>query len=418
MTYTFTEFTPLEYLKIDIASNYGDHNGTDLEKLNFEDRIKWFDQEEAAGNLVDNIQSADDPALYFSGLQAYRDHLDGKPVGYAISLDACSSGLQILAALANCEKSAARCGVISTGNREDAYTSLFGDMKSQADFPMSAGRPELKQAIMTSLYGSTAQPKILFGEGSKALDLFYKIMETEIPGAWSLNLALKGLWQSWATEHEWQMPDGFEVSMAVEDNVINEIQLFGEPIEVFTKQPKGTARGLSLSPNIVHSIDGMIVREMVRRCYHNTQRVREVENACNIALKRRERRKTALGKGRKKDKELKMLWDRYLASGFLSARVLDLIDENNVNIVSASAVMKLIETLPVDPFPVLAIHDCFRVHPNYGNDLRRQYNRIMRDLSASNILGDIATQITGRRQELKKIGNIADQILNADYALS
>lgn len=418
MAYTFTEYSPLDYLKIDIASNYGDHNGQDLEKLNFDDRIRWFDQQEAAGNLVSNIETADDPALYFSGLQAYRDTLDGNPTGYAISLDACSSGLQILAILANCEKSAARCGMINTGSREDAYTSLFGDMKDRADFRMSAGRPELKQAIMTSLYGSTAQPKILFGDGSKALDLFYNVMETEIPGAWSLNLALKGLWQAWATEHEWQMPDGFEVSMAVEDNIINEIQLFGEPIEVFTKQAKGTPRGLSLSPNIVHSIDGMIVREIVRRCYHNPKRIREVESACQIALKRRERRKSSLGRGRKKDKELDMLWKRYLASGFLSARVLDLIDEGNVNIVSAHAVMKLIETLPVDPFPVLAIHDCFRVHPNYGNDLRRQYNRIMRDLSASNILGDIATQITGRRQELKKVGNIADAILNADYALS
>lgn len=418
MTFTFTEYSALDYLKIDIASNYGDHNGQDLEKLNFEDRIRWFDQQEAAGNLVDLIESADDPALYFSGLQAYRDTLDGNPTGYAISLDACSSGLQILAILANCEKSARRCGMINTGNREDAYTSLFGDMQEQADFVLSAGRPDLKQAIMTSLYGSTAQPKMLFGEGSKALQLFYHIMETEIPGAWSLNLALKGLWQSWATEHEWQVPDGFEVSMVVEENMINEIQFFGEPVEVFTKQAKGTPKGLSLSPNIVHSIDGMIVREIVRRCYHDPKRIREVESACNIAIKRRERRKSASGQGRKKDKELRALWERYLASGFLSARVLDLIDEKNVNMISAHRVMELIETLPVDPFPVLAIHDCFRVHPNWGNDLRRQYNRIMHQLAKSNILGDIATQITGRRQELKKVGNIADSILNADYALS
>ena len=418
MTFTFTEYSALDYLKIDIASNYGDHNGQDLEKLNFDDRIAWFNARESEGRLVELINSADEPALYFGGLQAYRDTLDGNPTGYAIALDACSSGLQILAILANCEKSARRCGMINTGKREDAYISLFRDMQNQADFNLSAGRPDLKQAIMTSLYGSVAMPRQLFGEGSDALKLFYYIMETEIPGAWSLNLALKGLWQSWATEHEWVVPDGFEVSMAVEENMINEIQFFGEPVEVFTKQAKGTPKGLSLSPNIVHSIDGMIVREMVRRCYHNPKRIREVENACNIAIKRRERRKSASGHGRKKDKELRALWERYLTSGFLSARVLDLIDEKNVNIVSAHAVMDMIQTLPVDPFPVLAIHDCFRVHPNYGNDLRRQYNRIMRDLCASNILGDIATQITGRRQELKKIGNIADSILNADYALS
>ena len=418
MTYMFTEYSPLEYLKIDIASNYGDYNGTDLEKLNFDDRIAWFDAQESQGKLVELIASADEPPLYFGGLQAYRDTLDGNPTGYAISLDACSSGLQILAVLANCEASAARCGIINTGNREDAYTSLFEDMQTAATFRLSADRPDLKQAIMTSLYGSIAEPRRLFGAGSSALALFYSTMETEIPGAWALNEALKGLWQSWSEEHEWTLPDGFEVSMAVEETMLNEVQFFGETVEVYSKQARGTAKGLSLSPNIVHSIDGFIVREMVRRCNHNVNQIKQVENACNIAIKRRARRKSALGHGRKKDNELAHLWKRYMASGFLSARVLDLVDEKNVNMVSAHIVMEMIRTLPLIPFPVLAIHDCFRVHPNYGNDLRRQYNRIMHDLAQSNILGDIATQITGRRQELIKVGNISSQILNADYALS
>ena len=416
--HTFTEYTALEYLKIDIASNYGEWNGTDLEKLNFEDRIEWFDTREKEGQLVDLIGTADEPALYFAGLQAYRDTLDGKPTGYPISLDACSSGLQILAILANCEPSARRCGMVNTGRREDAYTSLFGDMRDRANFRLSADRKDLKQAIMTSLYGSVAEPRRLFGDGSPALNLFYKIMEEEIPGAWALNLALKGLWQPWATEHEWSLPDGFEVSMAVEDVQINSVQLFGDNIEVFTKQAKGTAKGLSLSPNIVHSIDGMIVREMVRRCYHNTQRINEVEAACHVAIKRRARRKATSGHGRKQDKELRLIWERYLATGFLSARVLDLVDEKNISMVSAHAVLELIHTLPVKSFPILCIHDCFRCHPNYANDMRRQYNQILSDLAKSNILGDIATQITGRRQELKKLGNISADILNANYALS
>ena len=436
--HTFTEYTALEYLKIDIASNYGEWNGTDLEKLNFEDRIKWFDTREKEGQLVELIETADEPALYFAGLQAYRDTLDGKPTGYPISLDACSSGLQILAILANCESSARRCGMVNTGRREDAYTSLFHDMKKQAGGKIKGGpsmlqqktpngyqtvyhnidRSALKRAIMTSLYGSIAEPRRLFGDGSPALNLFYKIMEEEIPGAWALNLALKGLWQPWATEHEWSLPDGFEVSMAVEDVQINAVQLFGDNIEVFTKQAKGTAKGLSLSPNIVHSIDGMIVREMVRRCYHNTQRINEVEAACHVAIKRRARRKSTSGHGRKQDKELRLIWERYLATGFLSARVLDLVDEKNISMISAHAVLELIHTLPVKPFPILCIHDCFRCHPNYANDMRRQYNQILSELAKSNILGDIATQITGRRQTLKKLGDISGDILNANYALS
>ena len=418
MVNSFTEYSSIEYLKIDIASNYGKWKDKDLEKMNFEDRIAWFNEQEKEGNLVSLIKSADEAPLYFAGLQAYRDTLDGKPTGYPVSFDACSSGLQILAILSNCEASAKRCGMVNTGNREDAYTSLFNDMKEAADFKLSANRPDLKQAIMTSLYGSIAEPRRLFGEGSLALKLFYRIMETKIPGAWSLNLALKSLWQPWATEHSWTMPDGFEICMSVEDVAVDSVQLFGDPVEVFTRQAKGTPTGLSLSPNIVHSIDGMVVREMVRRCSHDETRIKNVEAACNIAMKRRERRKSTSGHGRKQDIELRALWTHYLSSGFLSSRVLDLIDEKNISMVSANAVMKLIKTLPVKSFPVLSIHDCFRCHPNYANDMRMQYNHIMSELAASDILGNIATQITGHKQTLKKIGNISDLILNANYALS
>ena len=418
MTHQFTEYSPVEYLKIDIASNYGKWKDKDLEKMNFEDRIAWFNEQEKEGNLVSLIKSADEAPLYFAGLQAYRDMLDGKPIGYPTSMDACSSGLQILAVLANCEKSAKRCGIINTGQREDAYTSLFVDMKEEANFVISARREDLKQAIMTSLYGSMAEPRKLFGEGSPALKLFYKIMETKIPGAWSLNLALKSLWQPWATEHEWVMPDGFEVSMTVEETMINVVQFFGESVEIYSKQAKGTPTGLSLSPNIVHSVDGMIVREMVRRCSYDTRQVRQVEDVCNIAMKRRDRRPSTKGQGRAKDKELRMLWERYLASGFLSTRVLDLIDENNISMVSAHIVMNKIKDLPLRSFPVLCVHDCFRAHPNYMNDLRWQYNQIMSELAASNILGDIATQITGRKQVFKKVGNISETIKEANYALS
>lgn len=418
MTFTFTEYTPLEYLKIDIASNYGDYDGQDLEKLDFDARIEWFNDMERQGNLVELTNTADKPPLYFAGIQAYADTLDGRPTGYPISLDACSSGLQILSVLSNCEKSARRCGVISTGHREDAYTSLFGDMKKAASRPMNQTRKNLKQAIMTSLYGSTAMPRSLFGANTPELELFYTTMETEIPGAWSLNLALKGLWQSFSEEHTWTVPDGFDVCMSVDDVVLSEVQFLGETIDVRTTEPRGTMKGLSLSPNIVHSIDGMICREIGRRCSFNPYQVQLATEAANVAIKRRDRRKSAMGRGRQKDKLLARVWERYMASGFLSARVIGLVDHNNINMVSAHKIMELVQTLPLDPFPVLTVHDCFRAHPNYGNDLRRQYNHILSDLAKSRILDDIATQITGRRLELQKVGDISKQILNADYALS
>lgn len=420
------EYTPIQYLKIDVATNFGDadvyNDGQihDLDKVNFEDRIAWFDRQEENGQLVQIIDQADKPALYYAGLQAYDKAMQGQPIGYPISLDACSSGLQILSALANCAKSALRCGVISTGNREDAYMSLFQDMNNAATgIRMNATRSDLKQAVMTSLYGSKAQPRKLFGDGTPALDLFYKTMETEIPGAWELNLALKGLWQPYATEHEWVMPDNFHVSMKVEDLETDEVVFLGDAVEVYTKQAKGSATGLSLSPNVVHSIDGMMVREITRRCTYDQKHVDHLKELCKFMLQRTSKnRKVLMGRGRQKDLLLTKIWKRCLKSGFLSARIIDLVDEKNIGIVSIAMLKNMLDNLPKKSFPVLSIHDCFRVHPNYANDLRRQYNIILAELAGSEILSDIATQITGKRQQLQKLGDIAADIRKADYALS
>ncbi len=78
------KFSPLSYLKIDIASNFG------LDKTNWDVRLDWFDQHEQC--LDELVNQAQNPALFYAGVQAYRDALAGIPSGYPISLDATSSG--------------------------------------------------------------------------------------------------------------------------------------------------------------------------------------------------------------------------------------------------------------------------------------------------------------------------------------
>ena len=61
----------------------------------------------------------------------------------------------------------------------------------------------------------------------------------------------------------------------------------------------------------------------------------------------------------------------------------------------------------------------FRCHPNYGNDLRRQYNIILADLCKSKMLDFIASQICKKPIKTRKIGHIPTEvILNANYTLS
>ncbi len=61
----------------------------------------------------------------------------------------------------------------------------------------------------------------------------------------------------------------------------------------------------------------------------------------------------------------------------------------------------------------------FRCHPNYGNDLRLQYNTIMADINDSTILEYIASQLVGKSISAKKIGKIPREvIMNGNYLLS
>lgn len=61
----------------------------------------------------------------------------------------------------------------------------------------------------------------------------------------------------------------------------------------------------------------------------------------------------------------------------------------------------------------------FRVHPNYGNEIRRQYNMQLHLIGKSKMLDYILSQITGREIKTEKLDpTMADEILNAEYALS
>ena len=136
---TFQTFTGREYLKIDIANNYG------LDKLDWDDRIAWFDKNEH--RLFACLNEAAEPALFYAGMRAWEDVKAGKPIGYMISLDATSSGLQILAALTGDRRAAQLCNVVDAGGRKDAYTTIYNKMLVQIAEQGKISRDDVKQAI-------------------------------------------------------------------------------------------------------------------------------------------------------------------------------------------------------------------------------------------------------------------------------
>ena len=403
-THAFTEFSGIEYLKIDIAGNFG------LDKENWDTRIAWVDQHET--QLEELLNQAEEPALYYAGVQAYRKAQQGLPTGYPVSLDATASGLQLLACLTGCEASARLCNVVPTGNREDAYTNLYRIMCDKVGDKARIARKDVKQACMTSLYGSTAEPKRCFGEG-ELLNVFYQTMESAAPGAWNLNQSLLALWQPYALSHDWVLPDNFHVHVKVMIRETRYVHFQNEPIEVHLSVNQGTKEGLSLPANITHSVDGMVVREMHRRCSFDTDQIIQVSKALL-----EEQRSWGRGYGREEDDMVTLLWGHYLDSGFLSARILDYLDVWNMQLVDPNVILKLLKSMPEKSFPILSVHDCFRCHPNNANDLRRQYNQILSEIARSDLLSFIVSQIAGTHIPVTKSGDISEAVLSADYALS
>jgi DNA-dependent RNA polymerase len=401
-------FTGIEYLMIDIASNFG------LEKKTWDERISWFKENES--QLDELIHQAEEPALFYAGLKAYQKAKVGIASGYPISLDATSSGLQILACLVGDNFAASLCNVLDTGTRADAYTIIYDSMLTQLGEAAKISRDDCKQAIMTSLYGSTAVPKEVFGEG-ELLTCFLETMDRMAPAVWELNQVMLDIWDPKALSHDWVMPDNYHVHIPVITNTTEKVHFMNEPFEVIRKINAPLDKGRSLGANMTHSIDGMIVREMVRRCNFHPPTV----NYCKGVLESGYAGSKQAQDVKNTDGQMvKTLWEHYKKSGFLSARILEHLHNHNVGHIDEPGVIhELIESLPTKPFEVLPIHDCFRCLPNYGDDLRKQYNLQLHSLAKSNMLSYLLSQIILREIQVGKLDDsMAEKILHANYALS
>lgn len=121
----------------------------------------------------------------------------------------------------------------------------------------------------------------------------------------------------------------------------------------------------------------------------------------------------------KDDELVRILWDHYKVTGYLSARILDHFNPNNIIQVTPSVIRELLDSLPEKPFKVVSIHDCFRCLPHYGNDLRRQYNLQLQMIAKSNLLGNLITQIIGSPVNIGKLDpKLWMDIGETNYALS
>lgn len=404
------QFTGKQYLLMDIANHFG------LDKEDWDVRLAWSYNH--INSFEGMLEQADSPAQYFAAVQAWRATERGEPTGYAIALDATASGMQILACLTGDRKAAELCNVVNVGKRMDAYTAVYHKMLVKVGQQGHVTRDMVKTAVMTALYNSEAEPKRVFGTGV-LLNKFYETMEQECPAVWELNKYYKAIWDPERATYSWVLPDNFHVHVKVIDHVTEQVLFNGEHFDVVTKHHAPTAEGRSLSANTTHSIDGMIVREIGRRCNYNPNQIEKVAllidnpDIWNNPEEHPSDEQTQL---------LETLLVRFDESSYLSARILDCIHYDNVHLLDFSArhfVRELIKSLPKKPFEVFSIHDCFRCPANYGNDLRQQYRLQLHLIAKSKMLQSILSQLLQRECPVEPLDpTLANDILLSEYALS
>lgn len=407
-----------EYMCIDVANYYG------LDKKLFEERIQWVYNN--IKDLESKVQDAETPELYHKAVMTLRRVQRGEAVGNITYWDGCCSGIQIMSALTGCEKGAYNTGCIDPEKRMDAYSNttdaMNGVLKRKGLDSIQVPRSHIKQAVMTSGYGSKAVPKKVFGEG-EMLDYFYEAAHIIAPGAFNLMDELLGSWRPYALEHVLELPDGFIAKMKVMETLETRIEVDELDHATFTmeyKENRGTEKGRANVANTIHCCDAYLLRELERLCNYNPELVAEV-------LKMLEARLLAHTMGMQAEEATGdmvrriRLWNENKQSSMVILNDIDWSNYMQLPIDLARDVMRKVNfMLTYKPFPVATVHDAFGSHPNNCNEVRYWYKEMLAEFADSTILQSLMNQLyqTTDGVYTKLSENLGDKIRGSNYALS
>lgn len=402
---TFKTYTPIQYLAIDIANHYG------LDKLNYEDRIQWV--KDNLQNLENHQTKAEEPILYIKAVKALRDSMQSIPTGHTVALDSVCSGLQLMSVLMGCKDGASLTGLIDPNKRTDAYSIITDHMNTlltQAGIDnVTVTRKDSKQAIMTSLYGSIAEPLKLFGK--KLLPYFYQALHDKCKGAMQLLEFLKDSWNSETLAHQWELPDGYFAHVPVMELMetrFNIVELEYKPLVQFYDNVP-TEKGISNIANVIHSVDAYILRSMIRRCNYNKPLLNQfLNNSIGIQYD------TYI------DLDNPDI-DRYLRTNIADISVIERITPSNIKTYPTEMINELRRICKNitkhKPFEIITIHDSFACHANNCNQMRYHYKEILAELADSTVITDILQQLYGDDEIVQKLGNISQYIRNSNYGI-
>lgn len=414
------QYSAFEWICIDIANQAG------YDKKLFEQRIEWVLTNFRRLTVLATPQK--ERPLYVKGVMALFEACRQIESGHMVGLDATCSGMSIMSVLTKCYKGCWATNLIDPDVRNDAYTIVTDNASEVLGGGMVVSRDDAKNATMTGLYGSQAEPKKIFGEDTAELAAFYQGLTNTAPGAVELLADLKLAWQAYALAHTWVLPDCFvahvKVMVKMEARIVLE-ELDDASFTHYYYVNEGTERDLKLVANVTHSFDAYLLRCLVRRCNYN--RI-NVVNAMNWLNDERNARRKGLAWEQDLSEATELahrLMARYGVCQVPDARLLGYLSKDNVVYMSDAHIEQMLrigaEMLAYKPFPVVTVHDEFKCHPNNVNRMRFHYVSILADLARGFALEDVYHQITGLTPYYENAmdGNaLAEMILQSNYAIS
>ena len=279
-------FTPKEYILIDIANSAG------YDKATYEARLQT-----ALGiveNVVDGSKTIDETCDIFNGEDPHQLHNAIKAYmdddfDHVVGLDAVNQALQLYGALTS-DLETASLASLGINRRTDAYQILADELNKNIGTDVFT-RNNCKKSLMVSLYGSSqAQNEILsamklsdevalaqligLNEGSYYDDWFEQEFQLALsavaPKAVEAMQVLQDLNDKDIGTYSWVMPDGFKVKYDVKSNVDFEFKRTTKKGTSFTFNTKreiykASEYNRGMSPNIIHSIDGYVARQVARK---------------------------------------------------------------------------------------------------------------------------------------------------------
>ena len=410
-------FTGWEYLLIDVANHWG------MDKARFEERIEWATAhlEELEELAKDRVWK--DKPMYLKTCYAIRKAQKGMATGHLVGFDAVCSGMQIMSALTGCHAGAKATGLIDPDRRADAYTDCTEIMQGILGYKAEDDRDRVKDAVMTSLYGSKKRPKVHFGDDTPELQAFYKAMWQLCPGACELLQDLLNSWRPYALSHDWVLPDGFQVKIKVMDERVERIEVDELDHTTFTYtwfENMGVKKDVKNAANVIHSVDAYVLRSLIRRCNYDRDVVLMAadEFTCELLNRAAGIPKAAF----ELSEQVADHVEHYQRSGIADPVILDHLTTEDIRSLDTdhSKALNVIVNAMLEhpPFEIVTVHDDFKCHPNHMNYLRMHYRDILAELADSNLVSDLLSQVYQSKGCFKKLSHdLGDHIRKSNYAL-